>query len=743
MYVNSRNSCLQRSRSAHSLNYMDPLQLLTRSSKRPNKASNRQSTSSKPSGGPNSTPQLFGKEPAQHNGISQSEGTRKRKRGSEQAIAIQNDASLEFFGSKTPQINGDVTHVTAADGSEGEDELDPEHSTVTSPSMTEEEKKSTLRQHKLKVTVVHDIVSPSSDSPAKDKKSKRTKTKDKGHQDVAGKVSRSLYPEPVMDFRKLKARFGISQSLAHNILEQGYTQPTEVQMASLPILLGHEEIGTNGEAEQPSSVSERRGIEGLDLLTVAPTGSGKTLAFMIPLIHALIRLRHSKINEEAEGPKAVILAPTKELANQITNEGRKLAAKTGIRITSVRKGMHLGQSAEEGVEGDVEDRRPAVKSDVLVSTPLTLVHAMKEGEDKTTTLPGLRYLVLDEADVLLDPLFREQTLSVWNAASHPALRVSLWSATMGSNIEELVKQVIGSRVANLLESGGFTTVRAPLVRLVVGLKDSAVPNIDHRMTYAASEQGKLMALRELLHPKSAETIAQNPLRAPFLVFTQTIERAVALHSELLYDIPAEAGGIARIAVLHSDLSDTARDKVMTRFRKGEIWVLITTDLLSRGVDFRGVNGVVNYDIPTSSAAYVHRVGRTGRAGREGGVAVTLYTKEDIPYVKNVANVIAAAQKQKGLTKSEHEIPQWLLDSLPDVSKQDKQKLKKRGVEARRSTKGAVEKKGGNRTRISTKSGFVRRQENNRRGAIQATKRVQGGHDEEDKGAESDFGGFAD
>ena len=132
------------------------------------------------------------------------------------------------------------------------------------------------------------------------------------------------------------------------------------------------------------------------------------------------------------------------------------------------------------------------------------------------------------------------------------------------------------------------------------------------------------------------------VRPPVVVFTQTITRAIALRSELLYDIPTEAGGSSRIAVFHSDLSDSALEHIMTRFRRAEIFVLITTDLLARGVDFKGVNGVVSYDLPNSSAAYVHRAGRTGRAGRDGGASITLYSKEDLPYVKHVANVIAAS-----------------------------------------------------------------------------------------------------
>jgi ATP-dependent RNA helicase DDX52/ROK1 len=331
-------------------------------------------------------------------------------------------------------------------------------------------------------------------------------------------------------------------------------------------------------------------------------------------------------------------------------------------------------------------------------------------------------LVLDEADVLLDPLFRDQTLGIWNSCINPELRVTLWSATMGSNIESLASSTIHARGERL----GLDD-EARTIRLVVGLKDSAIPNITHRLIYAATEPGKLLALRQLVHPTAKAADETQSLRPPFLVFTQTIPRAIALHSELLYDIPAEAGGSSRIAVLHSDLSDSARDHVMTRFRNGEIWILITTDILSRGVDFRGINGVVNYDVPNSGAAYIHRVGRTGRAGRDGGVAVTFYTKEDIPYVKNIANIIAASEKQAGLPPSEASIQKWFLDALPKPTKDEKKKLKMHGVEARRSGLSMMDGKekngkGQGRMQISTKSGYERKLEHNRKGAIQGSKR---------------------
>jgi ATP-dependent RNA helicase DDX52/ROK1 len=324
---------------------------------------------------------------------------------------------------------------------------------------------------------------------------------------------------------------------------------------------------------------------------------------------------------------------------------------------------------------------------------------------------------------------------------------------MGSSIEELVKSTIKTRATNL------SIPIAPFIRLVVGLKDSAVPNIHHRLIYAATEQGKLLALRQLLHPTSTTIDAQPVVRAPFLIFTQTIERAVALHSELLYDIPAEAGGISRISVLHSNLSDTARDNVMTRFRKGDVWILITTDLLSRGVDFRGINAVVNYDAPTSAAAYVHRVGRTGRAGREGGVALTYYTDDDVASIKTVANIIVASQKQRGAAAAgdKTNIQQWLLDALPTPSKRDKQQLKKRGIETRRSVvavaaaaPGAKDNNKNNNNgkskaaRISTKSGYIRKLENNKKAAVKASKNP-GNHNNNDQDSDGgdgeSFAGF--
>lgn len=706
---------------------MDPYRLLSRSTKLSrNHAAPKPRTT--PSTGQTLQPQLLAA------GNESTNSSRKRKRGQDR---VQEDFSLDFFGGgnlKSVKAPSTIEPVKDDqddddDGELGDEEPELRAADIPTHEMQVDVRKSILRSHKLRISWLNPPIAH-----------KKDRKKDRGKKNKVVKVEKqSLYPQPVQSFPEFCSRFAVSRRLAANIEDQGYSAPTEVQVGALPLLLDEPDNFLSPEARDATKAAP----DSIDLLTVAPTGSGKTLAFMIPLLHRIGRTRRKRTTRNTS---AIILAPTKELAGQIVNEGRKLAKGTGTKITQVRKGMKLAAQINAS---DIEDEElheadeTIVKSDVLVSTPGILASTLHEvAQQGSAALSAVDNLILDEADVLLDPLFRDQTLSIWNSLAHEDLRVSLWSATMGSNIEELARSTLHARRARISDVGGQAVSEAPLVRLVVGLKDSAVPNVQHRLVYAATENGKLMGLRQLLHPATTSGDTGPPLLPPFLVFTQTIERAIALHSELLYDIPAEAGGINRIAVLHSDLSDTARDSVMTRFRKGEIWVLITTDLLSRGVDFRGVNGVVNYDIPTSSAAYVHRVGRTGRAGREGGIAVTLYSKEDIPYLKPIANLIATAQKLKDdpAAADTQGVDSWLLDALPSLSKKAKQDLKKRGVESRSSNGKQKNVKAARRTRISTKAGFLRKEEHNKKGAVRGSRNRQEASfaDEAD---ETDFGGF--
>ncbi|KAF4550717.1 ATP-dependent RNA helicase rok1-like protein [Elsinoe fawcettii] len=664
---------------------MDPLALLTRSSK-PGKRSVTLSSGRLPSKGPAENPQLFSTQDSAENG-------RKRKRGPDGPVSTVANGT-DFFG--------DVTSPIALEHGTSKEELSEDDSPKITATRNLDERKRILREHKLKISLLRTDESQGDNSQPKKKRKRKEVPEKKKKKDA--KHADQIYPEPLVRFGQLRRGYGISADLSRNIAEQGFKLPTEVQMASLPLLLGG--IPKNNDEPEATQGSDPDSRD-VDLLTIAPTGSGKTLAFLIPLLQKLVSQEQ---DQSHTGPRAVILAPTKELVNQIVNEGRKLAIGLDLDISAARKGLSLTPTPS----GDLEASSPPQKlPDIVVATPMSLVHLLEADavEDNETTkqkkhirdLSSVQHLILDEADVLLDPLFKPQTLAVFNALTSPTISTSFWSATISSTIETLIRALL-SRSAH------------PLVRIVVGLKDSAVPNITHRLTYCATERGKLLALRDLLVPKS--TPSGPALRAPFLVFTQTIERCTALHKELKYDIPVSAGGSSRVAVLHSELPDRVRDKILTNFRKGEIWVLITTDLLARGVDFRGVNGVVNYDVPTSAAGYVHRVGRTGRAGREGGVAVTLYTKEDVKYVKVVANVIAAAEKARGKTLGDGEkgVEQWLLDALPDVSKEDRRMLKKRGVEERR--------KGKKEGRIETRGGWERQAEKRKRDMIGASKRAR-------------------
>lgn len=745
---------------------MNVFKLLSRSSN----AAQTPPSQKLPSSGAVANPQLFGHEGTdrQASGINKS---KKRKRGQDTAeISPSLPAELDFFGGASGKARAkDESQDAKARtkhgkkegrtvGTSGELEQDTD---ASEEPYDEDVCKRMLRSHKLKITVLDDFGVQEEDGKKEKKKSKKRKReKEKEEAKAKKNTKQQLFPRPLTLFVQLRTRYGISRRLAENIAEQGYTMPTEVQLGALPLLLG----GSRGRKKEKVGLREGRSFgileRDVDLLTIAPTGSGKTIAFLIPIINSLLSAEHT--SESVDGPRAIILAPTKELASQIVNEARKLAKGTGVKAALMKKGMEIikrsnGSSSEDvdSLEGSAEDggsvhesdaenveqkprpkptRAEKVKAAILVATPLALLNAIKQRDEALYELPTIRHLVLDEADVLLDPLFRDQTLSIWTACTNPNLRVGLWSATMGSNIESLAISTLNDRWSTFPPTS-LLIPRAPLIRLVVGLKDTAIPNISHRLIYAATEQGKLLGLRQLLHP-TATPDAATSLRPPFLVFTQTIPRAIALHSELRYDIPPEAGGSSRIAVLHADLSTSARDSIMTRFRRADIWVLITTDLLARGVDFRGLNGVVNYDVPTSAAAYVHRVGRTGRAGREGGVAVTFYTQEDIPHVKNVANVIRASEKLRGVAEDEGSVKQWLLDALPTPSKRDKQRLKKRGVEARRTVKDG---EGRGKGRISTKSGYERRVENARRGARMGSRRRK--EQEGGSGGESEFTGF--
>lgn len=216
----------------------------------------------------------------------------------------------------------------------------------------------------------------------------------------------------------------------------------------------------------------------------------------------------------------------------------------------------------------------------------------------------------------------KQIDAVVKACSNPSIIRSLFSATLPDFVEELAR-----------------TIMHDAVRVIIGRKNSASELIKQKLVFAGSEEGKLLALRQSF----AESL--NP---PILVFVQSKERAKELYTELAFDD-------IRVDVIHADLSQSQRENAVDDFRAGKTWVLIATDVIARGMDFKGVNCVINYDFPDSPAAYIHRIGRSGRAGRTGE-AITIYTEDDVPFLRNIANVMAA---------SGCEVPSWIM-ALPKL-----------------------------------------------------------------------------
>ncbi|XP_068661179.1 DEAD-box ATP-dependent RNA helicase 57 [Aristolochia californica] len=336
-------------------------------------------------------------------------------------------------------------------------------------------------------------------------------------------------------------------------------------------------------------------LSGRECFACAPTGSGKTLAFVCPILMKL------KPGLKA-GIRAVILCPTRELAAQTTRECKKLAKGSKFYIKLMTKDLAKA--------GDFEK----MPCDILVSTPLRLDLAMR---NRKLDLSRVEYLVLDESDKLFELGFVEQIDSVVKACSNPSIIRSLFSATLPDSVEEIAR-----------------TIMHDAVRIIVGRKNSASELINQKLIFAGTEEGKLLALRQ----KFSES-----LDPPILVFVQSKERAKQLYKELAFDD-------IKVDVIHADLTEAQREDAVDNFRAGKTWMLIATDVMARGMDFKGVNCVINYDFPESAAAYIHRIGRCGRAGRTGD-AISLYTEEDVPFLRNIANVIAA---------SGCEVPSWML-----------------------------------------------------------------------------------
>ncbi|XP_066551498.1 putative ATP-dependent RNA helicase DDX52 isoform X2 [Amia ocellicauda] len=409
-------------------------------------------------------------------------------------------------------------------------------------------------------------------------------------------VHGSDVPDPMTTFEQIQEEYGIDPRIIQNIRQAGFEAPTPIQMQAIPLMLHNREI-----------------------LACAPTGSGKTVAFCLPILAAL----RKPVNK---GFRALVIAPTRELASQTHRELVRLSEGLGFRVHMIDKGAEAAKKFGP---------KSAKKYDILVTTPNRLIYLLNQ-DPPSVDLSRVEWLVVDESDKLFEDGksgFREQLATVFLACSCPRVRRALFSATCAPDVEQWCRLNLDS-----------------LVSVNIGQRNSAADTVEQELLFVGTESGKLVAMRDLI---------KKGFLPPVLVFVQSIERARELFHELVYE------GI-NVDVIHAERTQLQRDNVVSSFRSGKIWVLICTALLARGIDFKGVNLVINYDFPTSSVEYIHRIGRTGRAGHRGK-AITLFTEDDKPLLRSIANVI----KQAGCP-----VPEYMI-GFKKIHSQERRKMMKK------------------------------------------------------------------
>jgi len=349
---------------------------------------------------------------------------------------------------------------------------------------------------------------------------------------------------------------GLSTYLLNTLADSGFTVPTPIQAAAIPLAM-----------------------EGRDIIGLAQTGTGKTLGFGLPIVARLIK---EGVKAEPKACRALILAPTRELVNQICESIKVFTRKSPLKITTVVGGSSIGKQAqilEKGV-------------DILVATPGRLLDLC---ERRALTLTATRYLVLDEADQMLDLGFIHDLKKIVKLV--PKRRQTmLFSATMPEAIAELGQNYLNDPAEVSVNQPGKTADR-----------------VEQRVHFTQGRDHKTVLLKSEMRNNGEDALS--------LVFCKTKHGAEKLMKHL------ETQGFS-VASIHGNKSQGQRDRALKGFRDGDIRTLVATDVAARGIDVPGVSHVYNYDLPNVPESYVHRIGRTARAGREG-IAIAFCGPEDV------------------------------------------------------------------------------------------------------------------
>ncbi|XP_030064290.1 probable ATP-dependent RNA helicase DDX5 [Microcaecilia unicolor] len=376
-------------------------------------------------------------------------------------------------------------------------------------------------------------------------------------------------PKPVMNF--YEANFPVS--LMDVIKGQNFTEPTAIQAQGWPVALS-----------------------GLDMVGVAQTGSGKTLSYLLP---GIVHINHQPFLERGDGPIVLVLAPTRELAQQVQQVAGDYGRACRLKSTCIYGGAPKGpqiRDLERGVE-------------ICIATPGRLIDFLEAGK---TNLRRCTYLVLDEADRMLDMGFEPQIRKIVDQI-RPDRQTLMWSATWPKEVRQLAEDFLKDYV------------HINIGALELSANHNILQIVD--VCQDGEKDDKLLRLmEEIMSEKENKTI----------VFVETKRRCDDLTRRMRRDGWPAMG-------IHGDKSQQERDWVLSEFKHGKAPILIATDVASRGLDVEDVKFVINYDYPNSSEDYIHRIGRTARSSKTG-TAYTFFTPNNVKQVSDLISVLREANQ---------------------------------------------------------------------------------------------------
>ncbi|SCU82855.1 LADA_0C08328g1_1 [Lachancea dasiensis] len=400
------------------------------------------------------------------------------------------------------------------------------------------------------------------------------------YDDIPVEASGNEVPEPISEFTSPP----LDSLLLDNIMKARFTKPTPVQKYSVPI------------------IAAKR-----DLMACAQTGSGKTGGFLFPVLSESFANGPAPVPEQMANsyikkafPTAVVLAPTRELATQIYDEAKKFTYRSWVRPGVVYGGADIGSQIRELNRG----------CDLLVATPGRLSDLLERGR---ISLCNIKYLVLDEADRMLDMGFEPQIRHIVDGCDMPSVdnrQTLMFSATFPMDIQHLARDFLKDYVF-----------------LSVGRVGSTSENITQHVLYV-EDMDKKSALLDLL------AASDDGLT---LIFVETKRMADALTDFLIMQN-------LRATAIHGDRSQVERERALAAFRSGRANLLVATAVAARGLDIPNVTHVINYDLPSDIDDYVHRIGRTGRAGNTG-VATAFFNRGNKNVVKEMIELLSEAKQE--------------------------------------------------------------------------------------------------